>query len=116
MSPATFLTVRAERELVPVPQRPVTGAEPGAALERVARGLRGARVRTGMSEGDVMALLERLGTPISADALRAAESCGAISLYLAACLADVYGTTTDALAGRGLHRRRLPLGDCPGAR
>jgi len=116
MSPATCLTVRAERELVPVPQRPVPGAESGAALERVARALRGARARTGMSEGDVVALLERLDRPITADALCAAESSGAISLCLAACLADVYGTTTDALAGRGLHRQRLPLGECPGER
>jgi hypothetical protein len=62
-----------------------------------------------MSEGDVRAILERQGISISAEALLAAESCGTISLSLAVCLADVYGTTTDGLAGRRLHRYRPSL-------
>jgi hypothetical protein len=116
MTPATSIAARVEREPAPRRHRTVTAGEPAAALEFVARGLRGARARTGMSEREVVGMLERQGISISAEALRAAESCGVISLSFAACLADVYGTTTDALAGRRIHRQRLSLDDCPGAR
>ena len=82
-------------------------------LDRVARGLRGARARTGMGEADVVAILERQGIPLSVAALREAETTGAIPLALAACLADIYGTTADALAGRRCDRKRLSLNDFP---
>jgi len=82
-------------------------------LDRVARGLRGARARTGMSEADVVAILERQGIPLSVAGLRQAESSGAIPLALAACLADIYGTTADVLAGRRRDRQRLSLDDSP---
>jgi hypothetical protein len=81
--------------------------EPSAALDRVARGLRGARARTGLSESNVVAILGRQGIELTVTGLRRAESTGAIALALAACLADLYGTTTDGLAGRGLYCRRL---------
>jgi hypothetical protein len=106
MTSGISIAARFERELPPIARQPVAAVEPAAVLEGVARGLRGARARTGMSEGEVSAMLERQGISISAEALRAAESDGAISLALATCLADVYGTTTDGLAGRRLHRRR----------
>jgi hypothetical protein len=88
-------------------------AAPTLELERVAQGLRGARARTGLSEADVVAILERQGIALSAPSLRRAESTGAIGLSLAACLADVYGTTTDGLAGRRLHRKRPSLDGFP---
>ena len=69
--------------------------------------------RTGMSEAAVVAILERNGIPLSVAALRRAESSGEIPLALAVCLADIYGTTTDGLAGRRLHCKRLSLDDFP---
>lgn len=107
MTPATSVAPPAGPRVVmaATPQAVPTGP-PVAALERVARGLRGARARTGLSETDVVAILERQGIALSAPALRRAESTGAIALALAACLADIYGTTTDGLASRGLHRNR----------
>jgi hypothetical protein len=91
----------------------VAACESAAVLDRVGKGLRGARARTGMCEADVVAILERQGIPLSASALREAESSGVVSLGLAACLADIYGTTTDGIAGRRLHRKRLSLDDLP---
>jgi hypothetical protein len=79
--------------------------EPGPALERVARGLRGARARTGLSEADVAGFLAGQRIALTIANLRRAESTGTIDLALAARLADLYGTTTDSLAGRGLCRR-----------
>ena len=89
------------------------GTVPAIVLDRVAKGLRGARARTGMSEAAVVAILERNGIPLSVAALRRAESSGEIPLALAVCLADIYGTTTDGLAGRRLHCKRLSLDDFP---
>jgi hypothetical protein len=111
---ATSLTVRAgpwdvTRATPPVAVRAV----PAIVLDRVAKGLRGARARTGMSEADVVAILERQGIPLSVAALRRAETTGAIPLALAACLADIYGTTADVLAGRRRDRQRLSLDDFP---
>jgi hypothetical protein len=108
------LTVRAApsdvtRATPPVAVRTVSAI----VLDRVARGLRGARARTGMSEADVVAILERQGIPLSVAGLRQAESSGAIPLALAACLADIYGTTADVLAGRRRDRKRLSLDDSP---
>jgi hypothetical protein len=88
---------------------------PSAEHERVARGLRGARARTGLSAGEVVAMLTRQGIALSVRGLCRAEVTGVIALTLAACLADVYGTTTDGLAGRRLHRQRLSLDECPSA-
>jgi hypothetical protein len=90
--------------------------EPSAARERVTVGLRGARARTGLSEADVVGILGRQGIALTAAGLRRAENSGTIDLALAACLADLYGTTTDGLAGRGLHRRRPSLSDVRGDR
>jgi hypothetical protein len=95
---------------VPAPAGPVAG-EPVAELERVAKGLRGARARTGLSEEEVVSILGRQGIALTTKGLRRAENTGAIALALAACLADIYGTTTDGLAGRRLHRRRPSLDD-----
>jgi len=71
-----------------------------ATLERVAMGLRGARARTGMSEERAVALLVERGVAISVPMLRRAERTGELDFALASCLADVYGSTTDCLAGR----------------
>jgi hypothetical protein len=115
MTPATSVTAVAARHVATGPAPPLALArEPAVALDRVARGLRGARARTGLSEAEVVAILERQGIALSVPALRRAESTGAIALVLAACLADIYGTTTDGLAGRRVHRKRLSLDDVPG--
>lgn len=73
---------------------------PDATLERVARSLRGARARTGMSEQQVVALLIARGVAISLVKLRRAERRGMLDLACASHLADAYGTTTDCLSGR----------------
>jgi hypothetical protein len=114
MTPVTSASTAPEPRIFEgtTPEAPATG-EPTVELERAARGLRGARARTGMSEADVVAILTRQGVALSVPVLRHAESTGNIPLALAACLADVYGTTTDGLAGRRLHRQRLSLDDLP---
>ncbi len=78
----------------------VADCTPDPALERVARALRGARARTGLSEEQIVAMLNERGVAISLLVLRRAELIGTIDLALAAQLADVYGMTTDCLAGR----------------
>lgn len=75
------------------------------ALERVARSLRAARARTGLSEEHVVALLTRRDVVINLALLRRAERTGMVDLALAVSLADAYGTTTDGLAGRRLYGR-----------
>jgi len=97
---------------VPAPPAPVADALV-VELERVAKGLRGARARTGLSEQEVVSILARQGMALTIADLRRAESTGAVGLALAARLADIYGTTTDGLAGRRLHRRRPSLDDFP---
>ena len=97
---------------VPVPPAPVADALV-VELERVAKGLRGARARTGLSEEEVVSILARQGMALTIADLRRAESTGSVGLALAARLADIYGTTTDGLAGRRLHRRRPSLDDFP---
>jgi hypothetical protein len=64
-----------------------------------------------LSETEVVAILERRGIPSSVAALQGAETSGVIALGLAACLADVYGTTIDGIAGRRLHRKLPSLDD-----
>ena len=77
-----------------------------ATLERVAMGLRGARARTGMTEERAVAVLVERGVAISVPMLRRAERTGVLDFALASCLADVYGSTTDCLAGRRPDRRQ----------
>ena len=91
------------------PPLPAPARQLAIVLERVATGLRSARARTGLSEADVASILERQGIALSPSALSRAERTGAITLGVASCLADIYGTTTDDLAGRRLSRKRLSL-------
>jgi hypothetical protein len=81
---------------------------PDEAHERVARALRGARARTGLGEQQVVDKLIARGVDAGLAGLRRAESSGSIDLALASALADLYGTTTDCLAGRRLNRQSLP--------
>jgi hypothetical protein len=81
---------------------------PSEAHERVARALRGARARTGMHEQQVVDKLAVRGVEVGVPSLRRAEGSGSIDLALASALADLYGTTTDCLAGRRLSRQSLP--------
>jgi len=81
---------------------------PDEAHERVARALRGARARTGLGEQQVVDKLSARGAYVGLDGLRRAESSGSVDLALASALADLYGTTTDCLAGRRLSRQSLP--------
>jgi hypothetical protein len=90
----------------PTPLRSAPSSERDA-LARVARALRGARARTGLSEQQVVGILAGQGVAVDLPMLQEAEQSGDIALALASCLADVYGTTTDGLAGRRLYRRRL---------
>ena len=81
-----------------------------AGLEAVAQALRGARSRTGMSEQQVVALLVGQGVAITVARLRGWERTGVIRVDAAARLADVYGMTIDALAGRRVYRSRQAPG------
>jgi hypothetical protein len=98
-------------------QRPTTtGTGPVAAeqvLERIAAGLRTARKRTGLSEGQVVALLAQGGLVITPETLRRWETSGLIHVDSASRLADAYGTTLDSLAGRRAFSRRRPADDLP---
>jgi hypothetical protein len=58
-----------------------------------------------MSEQQVVSVLAERGVAISLPMLCRAERTGVLDLAFAAHLADVYGTTTDCLAGRRLPRR-----------
>jgi hypothetical protein len=113
VTPTTSLTARAGPDVARATLPAAVTAASAAVLDRVARGMRGARARTRLTEADVVAILERQGIALSVAALRRAETTGAIPLALAACLADVYGTTTDGLAGRRCDRKRLSLDDFP---
>jgi hypothetical protein len=73
---------------------------PDLMLERVAAALRSARARTGLSEERIVAMLNEQGAETSLLVLRRAERVGVIDFALASRLADVYGMTTDCLAGR----------------
>jgi hypothetical protein len=75
-------------------------------LERVARALRAARARTGLSEQQAVALANERGAGISLMVLLRAERTGVVDLALAVHLADVYGMTTDCLAGRRTGQRQ----------
>jgi hypothetical protein len=84
-------------ELVPPPL-----ADP--ALAEVARALRGARARTGMSEQQVVVVLAEQGFRITVTRLRCWERTGVIRVDAASRLASAYGITIDSLAGRRAYR------------
>ena len=112
--PVTPVVARLAPQDLVVPAFAVPAADgPADEVERVAKGLRGARARTGLREEEVVSILARQGLSLTVSDLRRAESTGAIGLALAARLADIYGTTTDGIAGRRLHRRRPSLDDVP---
>jgi hypothetical protein len=73
-------------------------------LDEVARSLRAARARTGMSEVQVVAVLAEQGFKITVTRLRGWERTGVIRVDAAAQLANAYGTTIDSLAGRRSYR------------
>jgi hypothetical protein len=83
-------------------------------LEDVARALRGARARTGMSEQQVVAVLAEQGFRITVTRLRGWERTGVIRVDAASRLADAYGITIDTLAGRRAFRARHQPGRPPG--
>lgn len=84
-------------------------------LARISAGLRAARLRTGLSEERVIALLAQQGLDITAATLQRWETTGLIHLDSASQLADAYGTTLDNLAGRRAFRQRHPAEDLPPA-
>jgi hypothetical protein len=99
--------MRAELAGVPPAQIAADGrGDP--AVEEVARALRGARARTGMSEQQVVAVLAEQGFKITATRLRGWERTGVIRVDAASRLADAYGITLDSLAGRRAYRGRRP--------
>jgi hypothetical protein len=106
--PVTEPTARAELRAVPAGEPPVhVVAAPDEVHERVARALRGARARTGLGEQQVVDKLAASGCELTLSTLRRAESGGVVELALASALADLYGMTTDCLAGRRLNRQSL---------
>jgi hypothetical protein len=109
VTPTTSIKALAAPPAATAPLPVVVHCEPAVVLDRVGKGLRGARARTGMTEADVVAILARQGITMNIHGLRRAESTGDIALGLAGCLADIYGTTTDGLAGRRPHRQGLSL-------
>ena len=84
-------------------------------LARIAAGLRAARLRTGLSEERVIALLAQQGLDVTVATLQRWETTGLIHLDSASQLADAYGTTLDSLAGRRAFRQRHPVEDLPPA-
>jgi hypothetical protein len=93
---------------------PAPGPEADPVVEEVARALRGARARTGMSEQQVVAVLAEQGFLITPARLRGWERTGVIRVDAASRLADAYGITIDALAGRRAYRARRHPGGVPG--
>jgi hypothetical protein len=77
-------------------------------VAEVARALRGARARTGMSEHQVVAKLAEDGFKITVTRLRGWERTGVIRVDAASHLADAYGITIDTLAGRRSYQARHP--------
>ena len=73
-------------------------------VDEVAKALRGARARTGMSEQQVVAVLAEQGFKITVTRLRGWERTGIIRVDAASRLADAYGITIDSLAGRRAYR------------
>ena len=108
MDPTTGTTDHPASSRAPLAAVPAAagGPEPHSdpALEAVARALRGARARTGMSEQQVVAKLAEDGFAITVTRLRTWERTGVIRVDAAARLADAYGITLDSLAGRRAFR------------
>jgi hypothetical protein len=90
---------------------PAIDGEPAA--EEVARALRGARARTGMTEHQVVAVLAEQGFSITVTRLRGWERTGVIRVDAASRLADAYGITIDTLAGRRAYRSRHHSAELP---
>ena len=106
--PATAPARLPEFRAVPVAEPSVhVITAPDEAHERVARALRAARARTGLDEQKVVDKLAASGYEISLPSLRRAESTGALEMVLASALADLYGMTTDCLAGRRRNRTSM---------
>jgi hypothetical protein len=86
--------------------RPERVSQPLAdpALDEVAKALRGARARTGMSEQQAVAVLAEQGFKITVTRLRGWERTGVIRVDAASRLASAYGITIDSLAGRRAYR------------
>jgi hypothetical protein len=84
-------------------------------LARIGDGLRAARLRAGLDEKRVTELLARQGFEITIETLLRWEECGLIHVDAACHLADAYGTTIDALAGRRAYRARKATDDLPPA-
>jgi hypothetical protein len=107
-SAGTRLTIRVDPAgpdaAAPVDSVRVPGLDP--VLGSVAMALRGARARTGMSEQQVVAMLGDQGFATTPARLRGWERTGIIRVDVASRLADVYGTTIDALAGRRAYSAR----------
>src|SRR5258706_2627636 len=108
----THATPEQEKDARVMPQRTTstgTGRAPAEqVLERVAAGLREARQRTGLSEGQVVALLAQQGLAITTETLTRFETSGLIHVHSASHLVDAYGTTLDSLAGRRAFRGQRP--------
>jgi hypothetical protein len=97
----------------PPDRAPADDAFEDEASTGVAAALRGARARTGMSEAQVVAKLSETGFRITTTRLRIWERTGVIRVDAASHLADAYGTTIDALAGRRAYRPRHPAQELP---
>ena len=80
---------------------------------RIAAGLSAARLRTGLSEQQVVDLLGPQGLEITTPTLRRWESSGLLPVDAAVYLADTYGTTIDLIAGRRTFRH--PIANLPPA-
>jgi hypothetical protein len=93
-------------ETSPLAVEALTARTGDPAVAEVARALRGARARTGMSEQQVVAVLAEQGFRITVARLRGWERTGVIRVDAASRLADAYGITIDALAGRRAYRAR----------
>ena len=100
-----------------MPQSTSSGPPPAVSAEqlltRIAAGLSAARVRTGLSEQQVVDLLGEQGLEIATPTLQRWESSGLLHVDSAVRLADVYGTTMDLLAGRRSFQPRHPATDLP---
>jgi hypothetical protein len=94
---------------------PPPAASAAQLLARIAAGLSAARVRTGLSEQQVVDLLGQGGLAIATPTLQRWESSGLLHVDSAVRLADVYGTTMDLLAGRRSYQPRHPAADLPPA-
>jgi hypothetical protein len=98
------------RMALQAPQLTAPVSPPDPALDAVAKALRGARARTGMSEHQVVAMLAAQGASVTLARLRRWERTGVIRVDAACRLADAYGTTIDALAGRRAYRSQHTAG------